>query len=468
MADKQPPLLGLCPIGKFVFSHEDALRQKKLIEERLTAWGVRYVNIDTVVKDGLVRDAADVPKVVEHFRQQQIDAVFMPHCNFGTEHAVGLIGRELDVPVLVWGPRDDAPLPDGTRLRDTLCGLFASTKVLHKLGVPFSYIENCGMDDEAFRTGIDTFLRAANVAAALRRGIRIGLVGQRIDFFWTTIVNESDLLEKFRVEVLPLDMVEFIESVKARVAADATGYTRRLAELRERVVIEDFDSDEPMMNVLAVGDELLALREEHGIDSFACQTFMSIINALGAYTSFANSLAGDTVPIALESDIHGAVTNVLLSRATLGVEPPYSTEFTGRHPDNDDAVLLWHAGAPLSMCHPDETPRIGRHWILPSPLSGMPHFRLKDGPITVARFDGDHGEYRLAVGEGESTDGPKTLNNYVWMQVDDWPRWERLLMTGPFIHHCGMVYGHVGAALVEACRFVPGLSPVRLNSGEEA
>ena len=91
------------------------------------------------------------------------------------------------------------------------------------------------------------------------------------------------------------------------------------------------------------------------------------------------------------------------------------------------------------------------------------HFPLKAGPITVTRFDGEHGQYRLAVGEGRSMRGPRTRNNYVWMKVDDWPRWERTLIQGPFIHHTAMAYGQFGAALTEACRFVPGLEPVRLD-----
>ena len=118
------------------------------------------------------------------------------------------------------------------------------------------------------------------------------------------------------------------------------------------------------------------------------------------------------------------------------------------------------------MCHPESRPKLGNHWILPSPLAGMSHFRLKDGPLTVARFDGDHGEYRLAVGEGHSTEGPFTLNNYVWMEVDDWASWERALIEGPFIHHCGMTYGHYGEALVEACKYVPGLEALRLGSAD--
>ena len=154
---------------------------------------------------------------------------------------------------------------------------------------------------------------------------------------------------------------------------------------------------------------------------------------------------------------------ILLQRAMYGRQPVFLADVTVRHPENDNGVLLWHAGAPTTMRHPEEGMRLGHHWILPSPLAGMPHFRLQEGPITVARFDGDRGRYQLAVGEGHSTDGPRTLNNYVWMEVDDWPRWERILMEGPFIHHVAMGYAQLGDVLLEACKYIPGLEPVPLN-----
>jgi L-fucose isomerase-like protein len=116
------------------------------------------------------------------------------------------------------------------------------------------------------------------------------------------------------------------------------------------------------------------------------------------------------------------------------------------------------------MRDPADKLKIGHHWILPSPLSGMTHFRLKQGDITVARFDGDRGEYQMWVGQGKSMDGPYTQNNYMWMQVDDWAHWERSIMQGPFIHHTGMLYGHYAAVLEEACRYIPGLIPLRLDS----
>jgi len=462
MKRSKQPRLGFCPIGKFVFSHEDALRQKNALQARLRDWQVDFVDLEGVLPDGMVRDQAHVDPVVTHFRAREIDALFMPHCNFGTEGAVGMIGRKLGVPLLVWGPRDEAPLADGTRLRDTLCGVFASTKVLHKLGVPFTYIENCRLDDPPLRAGLDTFLRAAQAANTLRRGLRIGHIGQRIDFFWTTIANESELLERFRVEVLPIDMVLFIRDVRQRAAASAKAYGDEVAGLRKTMEIEGLE-DQQLMNILALRDQVLHIAAEQGLDAVALQDFNSLIEEFGAYCLLANSLISDTLPLSMESDIHGAVSTLLLSRAN-GGDPVFLADVTVRHPQDDNGVLLWHAGAPLSLRKPGCTPQLGRHWILPSPVSGMTHFPLKDGPITITRFDGDRGEYKLAIGQGVSMEGPHTQNNYVWMKVDDWPRWERTLMQGPWIHHAAMGYDHCGRVLEEMCRFVPDLKAVRLDS----
>jgi L-fucose isomerase-like protein len=446
-----------------VFSHEDAVLQKIALQRRLRQWGVRFVDLDDVLPDGLVRDQAQVDAAVAHFQRQGIDALFMPHCNFGTEGAVGMLGRRLGVPVLLWGPRDEAPLPDGTRLRDSLCGLFASSKVLHALRVPFTYIENCRIDDPPLRHGLDVFLGAANAANALRRGCRIGHIGQRIDFFWTTIVNEAELLDRFHVEVKPIDMATFIERARDRVVRNRGAYAREAADLRRSCDIEGFDDDTPLLNILAVRDQMLAHAEDDGLDALAVQDFTSLVDAMGTYCFFANSLVSSRLPVSCESDIHGAVSNLLLHRAGQRAGPVFLSDITVRHPEDDNAVLLWHAGAPVEFMAPGARVRLGPHWILPSPLAGMTHFPLRDGEITVARFDGRTGEYSLALGEGVSCPGPATQNNWVWMRVDDWPRWERLLVEGPFIHHCAMGYGRHAAALHEACKYVPGLLPVVLN-----
>lgn len=464
---QRKPLMGLCPIGKFVFSNEDAVSYKKMLQEKLRLWDVDFVDIDDVLKDGLVKDQKHVGPVVEHFQAADVDCLFLPHCNFGTEGAAAMIAKRLDVPTLLWAPRDETPLADGTRLRDSLCGMFATSKVLHKLGVKFTYIENCRLDDPPLAEGIDKFLRAVHVADVVRNGVRIGHIGQRIDFFWTTIINESELLERFNIEIVPIDMVEFIRHAKNRAQKGKRGYENEISQLRNDCILEGFDDVQSLIHILAVRDQIMALGQEHGLEGFAIQDFMSLIDEMGAYCAYADSVVAEHYAIGYESDIHGVISDIMVRRAALDSQPGFLTDITIRHPENDNAVLLWHFGAALSMRHPEAKLRLGRHWILPSDVSGMTHFKLKAGPITVVRFDGDRGEYKLAVGEGRSIDGPETLNNYVWMEVDDWPRWERILMEGPFIHHAAMIYGHYAEAVVEAGKYMDGLEPVLLGMSNE-
>ena len=77
---------------------------------------------------GLLYAENDVQKIVSKFSDAGVSGLFFPHCNFGTEDLVCKVAAELGVPVLLWGPRDEAPVADGSRLRDSQCGLFATGK----------------------------------------------------------------------------------------------------------------------------------------------------------------------------------------------------------------------------------------------------------------------------------------------------------------------------------------------------
>jgi L-fucose isomerase-like protein len=448
--------LGLCPIGKFVFSHEDAKVQKALLEEKLRAMGVDFRGIDGAVPDGVIRGVEHVDAAVAALRAQEVDALFLPHVNFGTESAAGLIARKLGVPVLLWGPRDEAPLPDGTRLRDSLCGMFATSKVLVKLGVPFSHIENCRVDDPAFTEGLDRFLRAANVVRRLR-GARIGMVGNRIDFFWSTIVDESDLLRRFGVEVQPMDLARAIRRTRELAASRRDAYLAEIVSLRGRLDLSAMP-EQGMVHVLAFRDMLLEFARDERLSAIAVESFMTVIEELGACLSFAQSEVSDRgVPCVCESDLHGAVSAIVAEAAAMGSGPSFFADLTVRHPDDDNGLLLWHDAFPLSLKAPDSPASLGSHWILPDFQPGMCHWRLKDGEVTIVRFDGEAGRYKLLAQECRTIPGPFTQNTYVWVALEDWPRFERKVIRGPYIHHTACVYGRHADALREACRFLDGL-----------
>ncbi|MCK4830068.1 hypothetical protein KA005_80860, partial [bacterium] len=74
------------------------------------------------------------------------------------------MAKKVGEPFLLWGPRDESPLPDGKHLHDTQYGLFATSNVLKKYGVPFMYIVNSRVDSIEFERGFKTFLGAARAA----------------------------------------------------------------------------------------------------------------------------------------------------------------------------------------------------------------------------------------------------------------------------------------------------------------
>jgi L-fucose isomerase-like protein len=454
---RKQPLTGFCPIGKFVFSHEDALRFKVEIRKRLDQWNIAYVDIESVLPDGIVRDQKHVGPVVEHFRRQGIDALLIPHCNFGTEGAAAMIAHQCGVPTLLWGPRDEAPLADGSRLRDSLCGMLATSGVMRSLRVPFSYVENCRIDDDAFRQGVDRFVRAARVVKTLR-SMRIGQIGQRIDFFWSTIVNEADLLDRFGIQVLPIDLVNLMRTIRQRLESKHSDYQKELAEYRRWVSFNHFQHEDEILANFALRDVLLEIADRENLDGFCIQSFDSIPNEFHAFLAFGCCLVDDAgCPVAPESDLYGAISSVLLEAASASGEPSFLPDITIRHPENDNAVLLWHADAPLSLRAADAAVKVDLPWILKGLPTGLVHFRLKDGPLTLCRFAGAAGAYRLGCGEGHTVPGPYTQEFYTWLEVEHWPTWERRLMQGPYIHHCSCCYGHCADVLREASRYVPGL-----------
>lgn len=451
-------LLGLAPTRRFVFSAEDAARYKLLIEEKLKGWGVDFVNIDSVNREGLLYERGHAAAAAELFKKAGVDAVFAPHVNFGTEEVVSRLARDVGKPLLLWGPRDEAPLPDGSRLRDTQCGLFATANVLKKHGVAFSYIVNSRLDDPVFERGVRTFLSAVSAARSFL-GARIGQVSTRPPNFYTVIVNEQDLIQRWGIEMVPLDLVVLTRSVLAMAASDAR-VPHEAAAIRARVSMKGV-SEEALSRIAALRLFLTDWAEKEELAAIAFKCHDDLPDALGIYPCFANGeLASRGVPVTCETDIHGALSAVLLQGAARGATPPFFADLTVRHPTNENAELLWHCGNfPHSLARAPGGAFLGTHFVIPPHRPGTGNFEIKGGEVTIARFDGIGGEYSLLMGHGRGTDGPFTLGTYLWVEVPDWPLWEERIIRGPYIHHVAGIHGKYAPALYEATRYIPGLRP---------
>ena len=213
--------IGFAPTRRSIFSAPDAVKYAGLTKKRLEELGVEFVDIDDINEEGLLYNDKDLPKIVKKFQEAGVDGLFLPHCNFGTEYVCARLAKTLNVPVLLWGPRDERPDENGIRLRDSQCGLFATGKVLRRFQVPFTYLTNCRLTDPEFANGIRNFLAVCNVVKAFRH-TRILQIGPRPFDFWSTMCNEGELLEKFNIQLSPIPLPELTEAMaKAKEGASS-------------------------------------------------------------------------------------------------------------------------------------------------------------------------------------------------------------------------------------------------------
>lgn len=440
------------------------MRFRRLTEARLQQLGAQVVGLSGLNEDELLYDPAQVPEVLRRFCTAEVDALFIPHCNFGTELAVTNLARQLQVPVLLWGPRDDPPLPDGTRLRDTQCGLFATGKDLRRAGVAFSYITNCRLEDPVFARGVETFLAAARVVRTFR-SLRIGQVGTRPAPFASVIASEGALVERFGIEVVPLELGRLLDEARRRADSPDSGVEEARALITAAYTLGPEVDQAALDRMAALLAALEAWADGEGLSALGFQCWDYLQAGLGVCACYLVGLLADRgIHVACETDLHGAISSALLGAASGGEQPPFFADLTVRHPTNDNAELLWHCGPfPPSLAAPDQQPSLASNYLAPQACPGLGEFRLRDGEITIARFDGDRDDYYLLAGEGHTTEGPHVRGSYVWMEVNDWPAWEERLVRGPYIHHVSGAYGRYAAVLYEATRFLPGVQPDLLD-----
>ena len=167
--EEKPVLLGVCPIGKFVFSHEDALRQKAAMSKKLDEWKRPHLHDRRrrARRHG-ARPEACRPGGRSLPRQGRGRRV---HAALQFRHR----GRRGHDRRRSWAcPSCCGALATRRRCRTarvsaTPCaGCSRPARCCTNWAFPFTYIENCRVSEPQFRDGVSLFLRAAAVVKAMR------------------------------------------------------------------------------------------------------------------------------------------------------------------------------------------------------------------------------------------------------------------------------------------------------------
>lgn len=442
-------VLGLAPTRRDTkdFPLEYAWERKALVEKKVREicdrLNVEVVNIDFINDEGLMIFPEDAKRVADYFIEKKVDCIIAPHVNFGSEEVVSALGRIMRKPLLLWGPRDDTPPAVGPRQTDTQCGLFATGNVLRRYNVKFSYLENCWIDSKTFEDGLEHFLRVANVVKSFQ-DMRVGQVSVRPRTFLTCKINEGQLLENFGIEIVTIDYTEMYLMIKDCLEENSQELNDIIKRLNDKFEIRR--TEEQVRNIAAMELAYLKLAEKYHLDCFASECWRTYSMPFGIMPCPGYSdLSACGLYCACECDILGAITLKMLDAATLGSNNSGLADLTIRHPENDNAELLWHCGAfSRNMAKKGTTPVLNETAL----------FECEHTDITVCRLAETNGQYLLFTGEGKGIDGPKTNGTYVWFETNDWPKWEAKLVKGPYIHHMALTPGKYASVLEDACEYI--------------
>jgi L-fucose isomerase-like protein len=442
--------IGFAPTRRNIFSADAAIEFADLTRDKLDAMNVDYVDIKDVNDDGLLYDDAGMNKITAKFKAADIDGLFLANENFGTEYECARLAKQFNVPVLLWGPKDEAPAADGSRLRDTQCGLFAIGKVLRRFQIPFTYLVNVDIDDPEFERGVRDFIKVCNVVKTFKN-TRILQVGPRPFDFWSTMVNEGELLEKFNISLSPIPLTELVQEIHKIQNEKSPAIDHAVAKLQAVADIEITDKDLNMVAALKVA--LTNKMKEYGCNAGAIQCWTALQDEIGILPYASESLLQDEgTPVTCETDIHGVISELLVEAATMGEERAVFADVNCRHPENPNGELLQHLGVfPFSTAK--NKPKLPKsHFVFDYP--GSVGFEAKDGNYTLCRFDGDNGKYSLLMGNAKSTPGPYEQGTYLWLEFANLNRFETKLVYGPYIHHIAAVRSDVVPVLYEACKYL--------------
>ena len=429
-------------------AEERGHRIVKYIEEHFASDNVSFVDLKGINPVDVMYNEDDAEKVIERFRAEKVDAVVIINCNFGNEEIAAQVAGALNVPTMIWAPMEDEFLPDGSRFCDSQCGMFGVSRILQRNNIPFTYVETCHVEDDIFKAGFEKFVSVACMVKNFR-GMRIAQVGMRPKPFTSVIFNEGELMQKFGIRVIPVNMAVVIDKYN-RILKE------RDAELEEgaKLLLSRYEMDELTPPLLKKVYAFVLLYQEifaeYKVQAVSAECWTAMQLGVGAMPCTAYSVLADMgYVISCESDLHGAISMAMLSCASLGRKIPFFGEFTVRNPENRNSELLWHCGPFAYSLKKDGCPCKNvnmRQW-----------FQVKDGHYTITRFDQDNGDYMMLAGQFDSTTGPYTFGTYLWAQFDDLSKWERKLVEGPYIHHMAEIEGDYTEELKEFSKYVPGL-----------
>ena len=471
--------IGLMAVSRDCFPIELSRTRRALVAAECVKAGITVVELDTIIETD-----HDVVKGLKEIREKGINALCLYLGNFGPEGPTTLLAQKFGGPVMLAAAAEDTGKDLYGGRGDAYCGMLsASYNVgLRRLKVHLPAYP-VGTPAEV-AVMIRNFIPVARVAVGLRN-LKIFSFGPRPHDFLTCHAPIQPLFD-LGVEIMEnseLDMYDLFLQKKGdpRVKAVAADMAKELGRGNTYP-----DLLEPLAQFeLALLDymEKNLGSSQYGVFSNKC--WPSFEKYFGFTPCFINGrLAAHGIPISCESDIYGALSEYVVTCATM-LPPaildinntvPYDMIEAARAQVRDYAAHdLWmgfHCGNTSSSCMATSMMKyqLIMHRIMengkePNITRGTLEGRIKPGLMTIFRIQStSEAALRAYVAEGEILDiDPKSFGSIAVFAVREMARFYRhVLLEKRFPHHTAVAFDHAGRALYEAMRLI-GVNDIGFN-----
>jgi len=408
-----------------------------------------------------VNKLAEAEAAAEFFASRKVDGLVLSPLDFGDERSVAKVAEAVRVPVLLYATKEPPAADDAglSRLSDSYCGNLAIGAALHRRKIPVRWAGVFLPGEDGLRAEVERFVAAVSVVKGLR-GAQIGQVGMRPPPFESVAYDELAMARKFGQNVIGTAFSEIDDAAEA-IAADSAEVRQVVSDIRASVaeitVGEDYLVKAARMELAMASFWARADLSAAAVQCWPQRSGISMCALLGRLT-------GRGMLAACETDVLGAVSMLVSYRSVLGRSPPHLVDWTIRHREDPNRLLVWHCGnAPTCLARDRAATAIRSRSDMKGERpprqrdgqAGLYQFQVAPGPVTFSRLAEYDGQWKMLIARGRIVPSDEVLaGTWAWVEVADHARLYRMLVEEGFIHHASMMHGDQAAALELACKFL--------------
>jgi L-fucose isomerase-like protein len=456
-------VLGFVPSHRSFFNEDWAEKMRDRVVKSLEGVeGADFIIPDkNLISKGVVRDPEDAKKVINLFKNSDIDGLIIGTMTFGDEMAaLDIVESFPNVPILLFGTKEGPFTPEGSRLSDSFCGTISIASGLNRRKIKFYFSGIFFPEEMEFKKNIKSFISTANMVKGFLNA-KVGAVGPRPAPFETCSINEINLIEKFKIRVIPITLLE-IKSAMESTSDNDIGVKEIINDILESNIDHSSVTKETLITLAKLEIALRGFVKKEGLSSLALQCWSAIEETIGAVPCYVlGRLTDSGIPTACETDIYGSLTMLIQYNASLQKSSPHFMDWTIKHQEKENVFMSFHCGnAPLSLCSPASKPAIKRHFLFEETLGkdnscGTCEFQLKEGQVVLNRLTESECRYKMLITKGTVENETKNLRgSWSWIKVDNLDKLYRTIIEEGFTHHASMAYGDYSKEIENFCKFI--------------